>query len=77
MTKTKAAISCEAADNAREDVEAFNKDLIAHEKGAESPSSTILGLRADDSLTRLQRALRDFSEVRHDCREVQTVLTIR
>lgn len=70
MTRTKATIPRETADDAREDIEAFNKDLIAREKAAETPSHTILRLRADDSLKRLQKAFQDFDEVRHSSRKV-------
>lgn len=64
MTVSKATIPHATADGAREDIEDFNKDLIAQAKADGVPESTMVRLRSDDHMERLHEALRNFSLVR-------------
>lgn len=62
MTISETKITREIADAAREDVEEYNKDVIS--KARAGGTTSILRLRADDSLQRLQKAFKEFRSVR-------------
>ncbi len=54
MTVSEATIPRDTADGAREDVEEFNKDILAQAKVAETPTSPMVRLQYEpDTRTRM------------------------
>jgi len=61
MTVSATAIDRNTADGAREDLERYNKELIANSRAENS--SHIVRLEGSRTLTRLQKACKDFEKV--------------